>query len=461
MQPQDMRPMQIGPIVARVAARTDIGREREKNEDNHLVVDLSTAQRDADKITEVGLRGLALGVFDGMGGAAAGEVASQMAADIVNESLLKLAPDLTSREFARALRTTVERANDAIFAHGRSHTERKGMGTTCTLVAMRGTELFVGQVGDSRAYILRSEKLFRITKDQSLLGHLIEIGQVVSEHSKNAPASNLILQALGTKSRVKVDLSRVDVRRGDRLLLCSDGLHGHLSDDEMQKICIEFSDAEACAKRLVDLANEAGGLDNITVVVCDIGGKGLPFPRDSEVIGHRPYDPDSTGVFNAHSVAPAALPVPSPAQRDVPTDVYVLPVAKRPRSLKWAGLCLIALVLALGPLLWIDREDRAQASKQPTAVVQQHPKPAATDAVIPPPAPIEPTTAIEPEPPPSPTPSSAPEPKPPASLPRKERLPRRSQAAPKTEPSHSPPPASPPPASADWHEGSKVFADPF
>lgn len=472
-QPQSMRPMQVGPITARVVARTDIGRERELNEDNFLVVDLSTAERNPAQITELGLSGLALGVFDGMGGAAAGEVASQMAADTMGESLLKLACDLSSREFARALRTTIERTNEAIYSHGRSHAECKGMGTTCTLVGVRGTELFVGQVGDSRAYLFRSDQLFRITKDQSLLGHLIEIGQVVSEHSSNAPAANLILQALGSKKSVDVALSRLDVRRGDRLLLCSDGLCGLLSDDEMQKVLIAFSDADACAKRLVDLANEAGGSDNITVVLCDLGGKGLPFPRDSEVIAHRPYDPDSTGVFDARSVpAPAVNALPS--MRDVPTDVFVLPTnSSSTRSAKWVALVLVALALALGPMLWIDREDKKQARK-PTTTIQLQAKPTTRPAASTQPQPPVPP-ALEPVTPPSTIEPVAPSPAPTSdaadslapSPPRTARTPpRRPHGPQKAEPAPSPPPletpSAPAAATADWRRNKgKPAEDPF
>src|SRR5262249_56654403 len=216
-------------IQIEVFGKTDVGLVREHNEDNFLVADVTAETRSSD-VREpmqipLGAKGALLLVCDGMGGAAAGEVASQMAVDSIYDALS--AADPQPRDgFARLLRRAVERANEKIFIQSRDNQSERGMGTTCTVAGLVDDTLVVGQVGDSRCYVLRDGKLAQVTKDQSLAWQLIEAGAMTADEAKAFEHANIILQALGVQERVEVVLSQVPLRRGDVALLCSDGLHG-------------------------------------------------------------------------------------------------------------------------------------------------------------------------------------------------------------------------------------------
>jgi protein phosphatase len=311
-------------IRVRLFGRTDVGQIREHNEDNFLVADLTRKSRslmETDRSQAVAERGTVLGVCDGMGGAAAGEVASQLAVDIIYEKLTQGDSPEHHDDLARRLVTAVEEAGGRIFGEARADRTRRGMGTTATIAALLDGRLFVAQVGDSRAYILRGDKFVQVSRDQSLVNQLIEAGQLTEEEAETFEHNNIILQALGTAETVQVDLTYVDLRRGDTLLVCSDGLSGMVRADEMREILLTHREPFDACKELVDRANRAGGHDNITVIVAVFEGA-LPPPGPGDVLAYQKYalpEAPAEQTMRAPSVHPAEVytPPPSPeAQRE-------------------------------------------------------------------------------------------------------------------------------------------------
>lgn len=289
-------------IRLHVFGRTDVGQIREHNEDNFLVADLTRKSRsllESDRHQVVGARGTVLGVCDGMGGAAAGEVASQLAVDIIYEKLAQGDPPTDRDELARRLVQSVEDAGMRIFNEARADRTRRGMGTTATIAALLDGRLFVAQVGDSRAYILRNGSLVQVTRDQSLVNQLIEAGQLTEEEAETFEHNNIILQALGTADTVQVDLTYVDLRKNDTLLLCSDGLSGMIRADEIREILNTVPDPLEACKVLTERANLAGGHDNITVIVARFDGDTLPAATAQDVVKYAKYALPDSGVDSA------------------------------------------------------------------------------------------------------------------------------------------------------------------
>ncbi len=231
-------------------SRTDVGRVREHNEDSYLVNFPLFA------------------VADGMGGHAAGEVASTIAVSSLAEAgLTKPDPD--------ALGAAIEAANIAVLDGVDEGIGRPGMGTTCTAVVIDGTRMAVGHVGDSRAYLLHEGKLLRVTHDHSFVEELVEAGEITPEEARVHPSRSIITRALGSERSMRADSFLVDVTLGDRILLCSDGLSSMISDDVIEEAMVTSPAPQACADRLVDLALGAGGLDNVTVIVIDVKDDGI------------------------------------------------------------------------------------------------------------------------------------------------------------------------------------------
>jgi len=279
-------------LKVRVFGRTDVGQIREHNEDNFLVADLTRKTRslmESDREPPVGERGMLLGVCDGMGGAAAGEVASQLAVDIIYEKLVQGDPPLNHDDLARRLVQAVEEAGVRIFNEARADRTRRGMGTTATIAALMDARLFVAQVGDSRAYVLRGDRFTQVSRDQSLVNQLIEAGQLTEEEAETFEHNNIILQALGTAETVQVDLTYVDLCRGDRLLVCSDGLSGMVRGDEMREVLLSTRDSLEACKELTDRANRAGGHDNITVIVAEFDGPALQAAGPDALVAYQKY----------------------------------------------------------------------------------------------------------------------------------------------------------------------------
>ena len=332
------------PITIRVFAKSDLGKTRDHNEDNFLVADLS--RRDctapmAEREYEMGDRGLLLVVADGMGGAAAGELASEMATDTIYKQLVGSwlrEPEATGQRFALRLKEAVETANLEIHNYAKAHPENRGMGTTATAVGILGDHLYLTQVGDSRAYLVRDGAAHQLTKDQSLMQRLVEAGELTEEEAAHSERKNIILQALGPDTRIKVDLTHQEIRRDDILLLCSDGLSGQVKKEEMARMASETRDLTAVCDRLVALANERGGPDNITVIVARLDGDGLRAAARAEEVGHQ--------VFPLIDTEASTDPVPVYRGSKPP-----VPAARQDDRWKLL-LLLIGAALLVGAVVW-------------------------------------------------------------------------------------------------------------
>ncbi len=228
-------------------SRTDVGHVRDHNEDSLTVVPPLFA------------------VADGMGGHEAGEVASELTIKTL-EQLAPAHPD------AQALERAVEAANLNVLQAPSQGIGREGMGTTLTAAMIEGERLLIAQVGDSRAYLLHQGELQQLTRDHSLMMDLIEAGQITPEEARVHPNRSVITRAIGSDPHMKPDIYELNISAGDRLLLCSDGLSTMLEDDEIQTIMRHTPSPQQCASDLVDAALQAGGYDNVTVVVADIEG---------------------------------------------------------------------------------------------------------------------------------------------------------------------------------------------
>jgi PPM family protein phosphatase len=322
-------PSTPGEVTVHVVGRTDVGRTREHNEDAFVIVDLATgapAPQSEVRTHSVGPKGTLFMVADGMGGAAAGEIASAMAVDaVLAEMRLRWIPlESTNTEaFVRAIKQATKAANERINTYATNHPEYRGMGTTATVAGLFGDTLYLAQVGDSRAYVVRNGVAQQITKDQSLMQKLIEAGELTEEQAEHSERRNIILQALGPEPTIKVDLTHQLVRRGDTLVLCSDGLSGQVSKDEIASIVQRAPDIAAACERLIDRANEAGGPDNITVIVARFDGSGLRAVSEADEVGHRVFRLAETGQTPVRSVEAAV-------DRETPTQP--IPVVPHPRG---------------------------------------------------------------------------------------------------------------------------------
>lgn len=238
----------------------------------------------------LGERGAVLLVADGMGGRAGGARASSLAVSVVRDVMLEdgdgSAP--SHADFARRLEQALEAANAQIHEGGRAG-PHAGMGSTATLAGLLGGCVYVAQVGDSRAYLIRRRHVGRLTRDQSLVQDLIDSG-VIEEGDAKGMGRNMILQALGPTPSVEPAVTYHELRRGDVLLLCSDGLSGVVGDEEIRLAVSEAPDCPALCRTLVDLANERGGPDNITVVAAKIDGDGVEEAREAEGVARKPYE---------------------------------------------------------------------------------------------------------------------------------------------------------------------------
>ena len=367
-------------IAIEVFGKTDVGLIREHNEDNFLVADVTAAMRTNDikeplKV-QLGDKGALFLVCDGMGGAAAGEVASRMAVDSIFDALATAEPQ--DRDgFARSVRRAIEIANERIYVQSRDNQSERGMGTTCTVAALVDSTLVVGQIGDSRCYILRDGKLAQVTKDQSLAWQLIEAGAMTPEEAKAFEHANIILQALGVQERVEVVLSQVDLRRGDVALLCSDGLHGPLGDDELLSVLVMEPDLKKAADALIQKALDRDGPDNITVVLARFDGEGLAAPAPEDAVAFVAYDPGSDPVVEpppGSEVAtidmPAGLPTDLINSEEVVTKADPgQPVSGRSSSRPVRGgrsllaFFFIALVAAAAGGIFVMKCERDQAAR--------------------------------------------------------------------------------------------------
>jgi protein phosphatase len=343
------------PVVVQVFAQTDVGRTREHNEDSFIVVNLSEGEplrferlieQPADPSATLFM------VADGMGGAAAGEVASATAVDVVLRHLREKFADSTSispEDLAAELARAAEKANWSIFQQAVNKPELRGMGTTATIAALLNDTLYLAQVGDSRAYLIRSGVATQLTKDQSLMQKLIEAGELTEEEALLSERRNIILQALGPEANVKVDVTMQPLRRGDVLLLCSDGLSGLVRPDDMARIVDEELDLSVACDRLIATANDQGGPDNITVVAARFEGRGLHVARTSDAVGYREFatvpPPDESSEAPAEEASAQAVTAPWPITSTVDEE-------RRRRGRLYSRLILLLGLAVLALAAW-------------------------------------------------------------------------------------------------------------
>ncbi len=338
-----------------VFGKTDLGQTRDHNEDTFLVADLSTGNaslRPDVRDHAIGPRGSLFMVADGMGGAAAGEVASAMAVELIFRHLSNTwasDSDSSASRFAYRMKEAVELANERIYAYAREHPEVRGMGTTVTAAGVYADGLYLTQIGDSRAYLVRNGSAIQITKDQSLMQRLVDAGELTEEEAELSERRNIILQALGPDPRVKVDLTRQTLRRGDTLIICSDGLSGLVRREEFGPMVVQHPDLRDLCSALIDLANERGGPDNITVVTARFEGEALPEADTAENVGYQVYHlPEAETA--GETTEPAAPPPPEP-EPTVALHAGAPSGGSRPRGLLVVAALLAVIVLLLTVLL--------------------------------------------------------------------------------------------------------------
>lgn len=288
-------------LIVETHATSHIGRVRKGNEDNYLLLNISDAKtwmssQDPDEFIiesqkfEVSEGGVILAVSDGMGGALAGEVASKMAVETVSQKFLDEDPEKTispehyNDSLVSKLYDATVYANYLIHRQGRTDAQYQGMGATFTGIGVTPQTVDLVQVGDSRAYLVRNQKIYQVTKDQSLVQQLIDAGQIQPEEAETHTLKNVILQALGAQNEIFPVSSRLIPQRGDVLLLCSDGLSNKVSGTDMQRIILEnFDQLHLAAVELVKEANQNGGEDNITLILVKLLGDTLPEPDNGEI----------------------------------------------------------------------------------------------------------------------------------------------------------------------------------
>jgi PPM family protein phosphatase len=293
-------------FVARHAALSDIGLHRKTNEDTYVV------------------RPPLYAVCDGMGGAQAGEVASGLAAETL------------AREVAagRSLGEAAEAANSAVFARASRNAEQSGMGTTLTALLLGADEARFAHIGDSRAYLLRDERLSQLTDDHSLVGEMVREGRLTPQEAAVHPHRSILSRALGTEPSAQVDEFAVDLRAGDVLLLCTDGLCGVVDEEELRRHLARPDPAEA-ARHLIQEARKQGGPDNITAVVLRLEDE------DAAEEAHEAVTQVQAAPLASDTVAPsddttAREAEPAPAARPAP---------RASRGLFWLVAVLVVVVL--------------------------------------------------------------------------------------------------------------------
>lgn len=288
-------------LIVESHATSHVGRIRKGNEDNFLMLLISeskswTSSQDPEEFViesqkfEIDTNGIVLAVSDGMGGALAGEVASKMAVESVSQRFLEEDPEttLSPENFNDTLVSTLYdatvQANHLIHSQGRTDPRYSGMGATFTAVGITPTEINLVQVGDSRVYLFRGGQIYQVTKDQSLVQQLIDAQQILPEEAETHSLKNVILQALGAQPEIYPVAAKLLPLQNDILLICSDGLSNEISGGDMQKIVNKNIDQLAiAAAELVELANERGGKDNITVILAKVTGDELPESGGEEV----------------------------------------------------------------------------------------------------------------------------------------------------------------------------------
>lgn len=239
----------------KISAGTDVGKVRSSNQDSYAIGELPS--------------GAWAAVCDGMGGHSGGNVASAMATDVISDRIRdNVRPSMSVHSVRNMLESAVVTANADIFDRSRKEQELKGMGTTSVVAVCTDHRATIANVGDSRCYLIRGNTIEQITKDHSLVQDLVDAGVISAEEADSHPMKNIITRALGLEDDVDVDFYDMSLEAGDKLLLCSDGLTNHVTEDEI--LClINSNETFDYAQKLINAANERGGTDNITAVILE------------------------------------------------------------------------------------------------------------------------------------------------------------------------------------------------
>ena len=272
-----------------VFARTEVGCARERNEDSFVVLDLasgtsgmwpSARQRTTDP------PGTVVAVCDGMGGAAAGDLAARMALEGLEEVMRARAPIMEIEQAEQSLLEVVTTSNKKIGAFAKENPDKRGMGTTMTAACIFGPDIVLVQVGDSRAYVKRGQLLQQLTMDQNVVGQMVASGRISPDEARNVRQRNMLLEAIGVQEKVGPDLVRVRVQPGDTLMLCTDGLTGPLHDRQVLDLMLKHDDPVRACRALTEAACAAGGPDNVTVAIVR-----FLAPEGAQMHGYNPAEP--------------------------------------------------------------------------------------------------------------------------------------------------------------------------
>jgi PPM family protein phosphatase len=316
-------------VKLRAGVRTDVGRSRARNEDSYLVQEPLYA------------------IADGMGGHRGGDVASSLAL----ESLQPPEGEAPAEEFHRLVEQ-IKDANRRVLERGEADRNLRGMGTTLTAILAADGKAHVAHVGDSRAYMLREGSLQQLTEDHTLVQRMIREGRLTEEEAHTHPQRSILTRALGVEDDIPIDELTLDLKPGDRLLLCSDGLTNMIGREAIQEILQTEDDPQRAADRLVEEANRAGGDDNITVIVLDVVAD----------------QPAASGADAEETQAPAAArqatPIPSPGEAEIDGDTSVTSrFAVRRRAMPWRRVALwmgvalsIVAVATIGARIYINHQ---------------------------------------------------------------------------------------------------------
>ena len=351
-------------MTLEIRAATDLGMKRTQNEDSHgcWIPDSEDERR---------RRGMLLVVADGMGGSQAGEVASRLAVQTVIQVYREGAGASPLDDLYRA----VDAANHVVHAESVAHPQMAGMGTTCTALVVRGSDAFLSHVGDSRAYLAQNGRLRQLSQDHSLVAQLVRDGQLTAEQARSDPRRNVVTRSIGVGAQVEIDAQRFEglLREGDTLLMCSDGLHGLVNDDELLDV-MSVSNLEDACLRAISMANARGGHDNITVLMARARPDSVPQEQQIEVetsgrsstheTDHHRDDVEHTQIF-----APMRRPRADEVDGDEPVSRTVRSrsaaaedAPSRRRTMMWLLIALVVLLLAIGAAALVLMQINRQSS---------------------------------------------------------------------------------------------------
>jgi serine/threonine protein phosphatase PrpC len=318
--------------VGAYAVASDTGRRRRRNEDNYVVAPPLFA------------------VADGMGGAQAGEVASQLAASALEGG------NSDAREGTEQIDELIQEANRRIFDRATTDPSASGMGTTMTVALVEGMTVSIGHVGDSRAYLVRGEQMEQLTEDHSLVNELLKSGKLSEEEAQVHPQRSVITRAVGTDPDVDVDGFTIEAEDGDVFLICSDGLSDMVEDEEiLELVHTNRDDLDKAVKALVSAANRGGGEDNITAVAFEISTEAAPSLEDTVAMpaltGDEDEPDEQTREYAEHD------PEPDPGG-----DTMVVPAGEMPeparqpaadeRRVRIVLIAVLALAIAAALVIW-------------------------------------------------------------------------------------------------------------